>query len=381
MSENAVWLCLPHYSRPNVMGMSVPARYFYKAVNGMMTNLAKSIHWLQRENNPHRQTAITFSYLGKLGLTNCWDLQECRNHLQSLLFQSLLQNPVSEFPLIIGLTESGIIPSALMHQNAREQGINAQWLCSTRRPAAGIRFSESHSHSPNHILPLPQCQPTELWFVEDEITTGRTILNLALRLCPLLNVKYISFFALADTRTLAQIAQFKSILASYGIHSYTYTLIQAAQTHTETQTNLLKKEETYINIDNNTPVQNWHFYKQRAARKAQFDTVLDLPKNLAGSLLVIGEAIDVGIKLVEINPLLSFQHITLSPWRIDGRSILSRLDISGKYYLYNYEQFKPPIYIFSDPHDVAIELKAKNILEQKGVTVKRLQMNSWTTTF
>mgnify|MGYP002779505971 CR=1 FL=1 len=186
-------------------------------------NLKEHIHWLQRDNNSRRQTAVTFSYLGKLKPTGRGELQECKNHLQSLLFQSILQNPVSKSPLIVGLTESGIIPSALMHQNAREQGIDAQWLCSTRRPAAGICFSESHSHSPNHILPLPQKQPTELWFVEDEITTGRTVLNLAIHLCSLLSVKYIRFFALADTRSKAQIDQFSSILASHSIYSSTHT--------------------------------------------------------------------------------------------------------------------------------------------------------------
>lgn len=351
-----------------------------------MTNLAKSIHWLQRENNPHRQTAITFSYLGKLGTTNRWDLQEFRNHLQSLLFLSLLQNPVSECPLIIGLTESGIIPSALMHQNAREQGINTQWLCSTRRPAAGICFSESHSHSPNHILPLPQYQPTELWFVEDEITTGRTILNLVLRLCSLLKIKYVRLFALADTRPAAQIAQFDSILTSYNINYSIHTLIKVeTQPPTKSQSYLLNEEKTEISILKNKYAYDWHFYDQRPALKAQvnamFNTIQELPRNLSGTLLVIGEAIDIGIKLVEINPSLSFQHITLSPWKIDNRSVFSRLEVCGKYYIYNYEQIEQPIHIFSDPCDRKIELEAKNILHQKGVNTNRLKLNSLIPTF
>lgn len=351
-----------------------------------MTNLAKSIHWLQRENNPHRQTAITFSYLGKLGITNCWDLQECRNHLQSLLFQSLLQKPVLECPLIIGLTESGIVPSALMHQNAREQGINTQWLCSTRRPAAGICFSESHSHSPNHILPLPQYQPTELWFVEDEITTGRTILNLVLRLCSLLKVKYVRLFALADTRPAAQIAQFNSILTRNNINYSIHTLVKVeTQPPTKSQSCLLNEEKTEISILKNKDTHDWHFYDQRPALKAQFNTMIsiiqNLSKSLTGTLLVVGEAIDIGIKLVQNNPSLSFQHVTLSPWKIDNKSVFSRLEICGKYYLYNYEQIEQPIHLFSDPCDGAIELEAKDILYQKGVKTNRLELNSLITTF
>jgi hypothetical protein len=339
-------------------------------------DLKEYIHWLQRENNPRRQTALTFSYLGKLGATERGDLQKCKNHLQSLLFQSILQNSVSKYPLIIGLTESGIIPSALMHQNAREQGINAQWLCSTRRPAAGICFSESHSHSPNHVLPMPQEQPTELWFVEDEITTGRTILNLALRLCSLLNVNYIRVFALADTRPKAQIDLFNSILANSGIHSSTHTLIQEElPANTEVNALSIQKEQN-LNITTYTSEHEWHLCDHRPALKAQFDILSELPNNLSGLLLVIGEAIDFGMRLVQINPFLSFQHITLSPWKIDNTSIFCKLRICQQYYLYNYNEIETPVYILSDPIDEAIELEAKYILSQKGIKAKHLQLNS-----
>jgi hypothetical protein len=339
-------------------------------------NLTKHVHWLQRENNPLRQTAITFSYLGKLKPTNSKELQECKNYLQSLLFQSILQNPVSKYPLIIGLTESGTIPSSLMYQNAREQGINAQWLCSTRRPAAGICFSENHSHSPNHILPLPECQPTELWFVEDEITTGRTILKLALKLCSLFKVKYIRFFALADTRSQAQINQFKSILTNYGIHSYTYTLIQKTiSDNLENQNIFISKEESQI-INSHLKDSEWHFSNFRPALQAQFDMLTELPKNLFGLLFVIGEAIDIGIRLVQLNPFLSFQHITLSPWSVDKTNIFNKLKIGQNYYLYNYRELKVPVYILSDPIDKKIELEAQYILSQQGIKVNYLQFNS-----
>lgn len=339
-------------------------------------DLREYIHWLQRENNPRRQTALTFSYLGKLGATKCRDLQKCKNHLQSLLFQSILQISVSKYPLIIGLTESGIIPSALMHQNARGQGIKAQWLCSTRRPAAGICFSESHSHSPNHVLPMPQQQPTELWFVEDEITTGRTILNLALRLCSLLSVNYIRVFTLADTRPKAQIELFDSILADSGIHASTHTLIQKElQANTELNLLSIQKEQT-LSISNCKTERGWHFCDRRPALKAQSGILSELPNNLSGLLLVVGEAIDLGMRLVQINPLLSFQHITLSPWKIDNTSVFSKLQIYQQYYLYNYNKIETPVYILSDPSDESIELEAKCILSQQGIKAKNLQLNS-----
>ena len=41
---------------------------------------------------------------------------------------------------------------------------------STRRPAPGLNFFESHSHGPRHCLVLPDKQVDEIWFVEDEIS-------------------------------------------------------------------------------------------------------------------------------------------------------------------------------------------------------------------
>lgn len=149
-----------------------------------------------------------------------------------------------------------------------------------------------------------------MWFVEDEITTGRTILNLVLRLCSLLKVKYVRLFALADTRPAAQVTQFNSILTSYNINYSIHTLIEAEiQTLTESQNCLLNEEKAEISIPKNKNAHDWHFYDQRSALKAQFNTIQELPKSLTGTLLVIGEAIDIGIKLVQNNPSLLFQHI------------------------------------------------------------------------
>lgn len=297
-----------------------------------------------------------------------------------LHFQSILENSVSKYPLIIGLTESGIIPSALMYQNAREQGINAQWLCSTRRTAAGICFSETHSHSPNHVLPLPEEQPTELWFVEDEITTGRTILKLALHLCSLFNIKYIRFFALADTRSKVQIDYFTTTLSSYNIHSHTYSLVKKKYSdNIENQNILISKIEN--NTQNDVKNSDWLFSKFRPSLQAQFDILTDLPTNLFGIVFVIGEAIDIGIRLVQLNPLLSFQHITLSPWTVDKTNILNKLKICQKYYFYNYKELDLPVYIFSDPIDQEIELEAKYIFAQKGIQVNYLELNPLLTTF
>ena len=98
--------------------------------------------------------------------------------------------------------------------------------------------------------------------------------------------------------------------------------------------------------------------------------------NLFGFLFAIGEAIDLGMRLVQLNPLLSFQHITLSPWKIDDKNIFSKLQISHSYYLYNHKKLETPVYILSDPIDREIELASQHILSQMGIQANSLKLNS-----
>ncbi|MCP4104184.1 MAG: hypothetical protein GY749_01385 [Desulfobacteraceae bacterium] len=338
---------------------------------------ANEVYRLKRDNNIHRQNAMSFSCLGKLYPTDGSQLTKWRTCLHGLVRETM-NGHNSVHPLIIGLAESGIIPSALFHQCLRYEGIRAQWVCSTRRPSFGICFNESHSHSPDHILPLPSHHPSELWFVEDEITTGRTVLFLALNLCRLMNVSRVRFFAIADSRSNANIVKFRNILDEYSIVHSTHALVRLEDNHEDTQTCLVSQlEKGFDNkavMSGSKPDSGWHFPDQRPALFNQLDFAMDLPDNLRGSLLVVGEAIDIGLKLVQMNPGLSFHHVTLSPWKIDGRHIISRLDVNGNYYLYNYHNIKTPIFILNDPIDRHIGIEVENLLAEKGLSAERLTL-------
>lgn len=344
-------------------------------------DLTKDIYHLKRENNLLRQQAISFSCLGKLGFTNHPGLHQWKRYLQILIRESLNERSVSKYPFIIGLTESGIVPSALFHQLLREQGIHAGWVCSTRRPSHGIRFRESHSHGPDHILPLPRRQPTELWFVEDEITTGRTLLRLALGLCQMTDVRQVRFFAIADTRSFSHADQFRVILEDHGIAHSVHTLVQLKQRNGEQNTGTLLediRQEIRMSVPDGTPESAWHFPRQRPGLRNQtdppllFSDSLPIRINGKGSLLVVGEAIDLAVRLVQLNPLLSFRHVTLSPWKTDHKNVFSRMDILGKYYLYNYHDLSPPLYLLSDPIDFEIGIEARRLLAEKGFIAESL---------
>jgi len=340
-------------------------------------NPAQDIYHLKRENNSRRQNAVTFSCLGKLKAINHSMLCRWKRCLEKLARDSLSEQGISRHPLIIGLAESGIVLSALFHQMLREQNICADWVCSTRRPSDGIHFRESHSHGPDHVLPLPRHNPSELWFVEDEITTGRTILRLALKLCHTMKVFRIRLFAIADTRSTDDMDQFRSALHEHGISHSTRTLLRFQHKDEDFPADgLLKNDDPPKNrmqIPYENSLENWHFPLQRPALRNLPDVILPvLNRGLRGALLVIGEAVDIGLKFVQENPELSLHHITLSPWKIDNRHIFNRLDISGKYYLYNYHTLCSPLYLLNDPIDNDIAAEVENLLYEKGFSVKRI---------
>lgn len=350
-----------------------------------MTNIEDNIYYLNRRNNSRRKTAVSFSFLGKLHPINRQKLQIGKQYLQQLLIESFKQSSTSKSPLIIGLAESGIIPSALMHQIARELKIEAHWLCSTRRDTDGIHFSESHSHQPDHVLPLYQDQPTEIWFVEDEITTGKTILNLILKLCPLLKVNSIRLFSFLDSRTSEETFHFASTLAQHDIECNTQSLLRKEKTSQDTvklkttdicshiSQQSVTRETLNSHINNHN--RDWHCPKQRSALNAQLNSTLNLPIHLKGCLLAVGEVMDLALRLLQVNPGLLMQHITLSPWEIDRVNISDYLEVKN-YHIYNPQQLQSHIYILSDPLDRDVERETTRLLQKKGLSVESLSLDT-----
>lgn len=341
--------------------------------------MKRDIYHLKRDNNPRRKHALTFSCLGKLFPASKPVLKKWGKHLRIMLHQALQEKSISRYPLVIGLAESGLVPSAMIHQILREKGIHAHWLCSTRRPACGIRFTESHSHAPDHVLRLPHYPPTELWFVEDEITTGKTLLRLATALCNTMNIRQVRFFAIADSRNFRHIDRFKAILHRHHIEYTVHTMLRLSPPEED----MLSPINCESGIGRQEPIEKcsenskyWYFPYQRAAFQNQLDQNFPFPKNLKGSLLVVGEAVDIALRFVMMNPELSFHHITLSPWQIDGVNIVNRLTIGRNYYLYNYHTLKPPLYIISDPIDAAIGREAQRLLATLKLNAKHLILAS-----
>lgn len=341
----------------------------------------KDMYFLKRENNAMRRHAVSFSCLGKIRSTGLSCLFRWKQYLNVLLEHILRNGGISSYPVVIGLTESGIIPSALFHQLLREKSFSAGWICSTRRPGSGIRFTESHSHGPDHVLPLPKGRPTELWFVEDEITTGRTLLRLSLSLCRHLHLRHVRFLAFADSRHAVSRKHFQTLLRREGVKFSVHTLARSGAGENASEPLHMASRLHDCDPIAETPAisglhdeKHWNFPEHRPALKERFDSRFPFADNLHGTLLAVGEAVDMGMQIVQASPDLELRHITLSPWEIDKRHVLSRLDIGGKYYLYNCHTLRPPLHILSDPIDAEIGMEAARLLSAKGFSVRHLDM-------
>jgi hypothetical protein len=294
--------------------------------------------------------------------------------LARLLDASLAERPVSGKVLLIGLTESGIVPSFLMYLEACRLSVQCRWICSTRRPCScGIAFQETHSHGPNHTLPIPEDNFSEIWIVEDEITTGRTVQSLLKQLRGHVTSKVFRIFSLMDFRSEQQRKNFQSFLKKQAKAYFFHTAFSSAGIQN-------RQEELPCNpnefIKKNQPSVRYPEQLFRQSVQACGLQWNQLPANAANAtLLVLGEAVHTAVLLVAAGKFRSFQHITLSPWLVDNQSIESRTDLPGNYYLYNttmQDHLRSPIFLLHDPADQAMSSRVHSELEEQGIPVQQL---------
>ncbi len=373
----------------------------------------QDFYHIKRDNNPLREDAFTLSCLGKLFPASSRDLIRCSRWLAELLDQIILDihAPAKGIKtiaspcevLIVGLTESGIIPAFLMYREASIRSMAGKYLkpylvYSTRRTIAGISFNENHSHGPDHIIPIKGGEFDELWIVEDEITSGNTVLNLITELQNHIQIKHVRVFAFTDFRDAAQKKRLLELTAANDIHcSVHIPVIPSGDSALSSAIETLPFHREDISRLHNSPgfsfecnpfspfnslkyswdmPDNWHLQTRRPALGVKNGIFFDpefwrvVPEFSKGSLLVIGESVDMAALIVLANPQISFQQISLSPWKVDNKNILSRMMIGDKYYLYNYENLMEPVFILFDPvdHDIGIDVMKK--IKARGMDVK-----------
>jgi hypothetical protein len=276
--------------------IEIDATFSQTSAEDAALRIAAGTMKVRRDANPKREFAVTFSQLGKLNpifASDVKDLVDCF---------SVLASDASECdsPCILGLAESGIVPSFAMHQACIAQGRRSQWLCTSRRNNGGHGFCEPHSHAPHHYLPTesPSDPIDELWIVEDEITTGNTLANLlhCIRLARM--ARRVRIFTLLDTRSYAR----------QGLPCFENVSVQS----------VLKTTSDFWNDDS--------FEMSSDVAPRQYHEKVQY---------VAGESITRSLPFLMTGEVRSLQHITISPWLVDGHHILSRQQLTQGYYLYN----------------------------------------------
>ena len=343
----------------------------------------QDFYYLKRDNNPLREEAFTLSCLGKIHPASSSDLIRCGAMLSELLEEIISKDTLKNEILITGLTESGIIPALLMYLESTRKNLNTHLIYSTRRSLPGIAFNENHSHGPDHILPLKDCTFREIWIVEDEITSGNTVFNLIMQMNNHLNIDCVRVFAFADFRNMEQKSDFITRTAENNICCTVHALPLSREKgktinnpqpliHNDAVKNTAPTGRTIPEND----FKGWLVPDKRPALGVKSNIfpnplLWSLPPDLSsGTILSVGESVDITACFALTNKNISFQQISLSPWKVDNQSILSRMSFKGKYYLYNYEKLKSPVYIICDPIEREIETEVIEKLKTRNIHVK-----------
>jgi hypothetical protein len=162
---------------------------------------------------------------------------------------------------------------------------------------------EPHSHAPHHYLPTAFLDsPIEtLWVVEDEITSGKTLDNLLHTLVDRGQVQQVRIFSLLDMRDAAAVEGFSSAWANRGLQVQVESILSAGP-----------------------------WFWQRESGEPSVLVADDQPRDY-----FFGETLIEGLPLLLAGELQALQHVTLSPWMVDGQHVFSRQQPTPGYYLYN----------------------------------------------
>lgn len=288
---------------------------------------------VQRHNNHKRHHAHVAPFLGKLGWVDHAQLDGVAVTAVSAL------PPSHGTTLVVGLTEASLILAWQLSLHL----LPLPDLCFTtrekdRHPRAHP-FQEPHSHGPAHwIAVAPGKTYDRIVIIEDEVTTGTTITNLSLALRTYSD--RFDILTLMDMRS----KEHRDIMErQYAAHDLSGTL--SSLSHLPTPP--LPEPGTYRCL----PLDQTFNPHQRPpdAYARVLGTLAHLWQSQPiGAIYMIGECVDVPMAFCASLPLEHrppLQHVTLSPWVVDGQGIRTRVDFINRrrngvagdaYYLYNW---------------------------------------------
>jgi len=279
-----------------------------------------------RHNNHLRKYAYVHRDLGKLGAVDPDDI---------IRLAARMVNGALPFknPLVLGLSESSI----LLGRVICEFFGGGMFLFSTRYPHNEVElvpFIEPHSHAPSQFLKLSgtgHCR--DVCIVEDEVTTGNTIMNLVRLLAENMpSVASIAVLALKVFCSGRRIAEMSLEADEMGIQLAFHSMYHGMQDENAPAIHFVKSASARDGKVGPSVYSPWEygrgridpFSKEKAwFRYKRWSAVLSR-LSLPAAVTVIGasEAIDLAF---EITRVLAYRghrtwlrHLTISPWEVTG---------------------------------------------------------------
>lgn len=108
----------------------------------------------------------------------------------------------------------------------------ATYIATTREPVCGIKqlvtFEEAHSHASTHFMfsnNIQLSQFKKLILVDDEITTGNSLLHLIETMVQIADIEDITILTILDWRDNAQYQKFQTFATTHGISLSVHSLV------------------------------------------------------------------------------------------------------------------------------------------------------------
>jgi len=292
--------------------------------NIVLGNDFDGFYIVKRHNNPLRKYALVHQDLGKIGAVKPCSVV----NLASRLVGGML--PQGR-PLVVGLSESSI----LLGRVVCEFFGGGCFIFSTRYPhdiSKLVAFSEPHSHSPSQYLHLSMMESCkEVCIVEDEITTGNTIINLVEVLSKNLpSVRSISVYALKVLCSNGRIAEMREQAYDLKIKLLIRSLYRGKSPEEGTRKYLqstpfqsLIECACYSDLERGRGRIDLFNEKTAAYRYRAWNSFLDrmaIPQNV--NVIGASEAIDLAFEISQVlarrGHKAFLRHLTISPWEVPG---------------------------------------------------------------
>lgn len=241
-----------------------------------------------------------------------------------------------------------------------------------------LKFEEAHSHQTTHKMFNKNININdyrEIILVDDEITTGNSMLNLIEELIKISNIKVFNIMSILDWRGVTELNKFKEFEFKNKVNINVYSLISGSIELDETdvienidETKIItEKNETITDLNLldsmllNTEYGEFEYFKNSGRFGVSYRNIeytekqcykiasLINTKNKEKNILILGHGENIYIPsriasyLKSFNKNVGFKTTTLSPIYCDGSIIkdkVSFLDKDNLYYFYNLNEFK-----------------------------------------